>query len=68
MIGNPKFKRGDVVTFTIGEKEITGKVFVVDVFGIWLDRSDVHYDIMVEEQNMLYKHVKEKQVRKEKRK
>lgn len=67
MIGKPKFKEGDTVMFTIESKEKTGKVFVVDEFGIWLDRSDVFYDIMVEDENMLYKHIGQKLVRKCKR-
>lgn len=65
MIGKPKFKEGDVVTFTLGEKQITGKVFVVDKWGIWMDHSDVYYDIMDEKANMLYKHVEEKSLKKE---
>lgn len=65
MIGKPKFKKGDVVTFTLGEEEITGIVFVVDKWGVFCDDSDVYYDIFDEKGNMLYKHVKEKWVRKE---
>ena len=55
-------------TFTLGKKEITGKVFVVDKYGIFCDHSDVYYDIKDEKANMLYKHVEEKFVRKEERK
>ena len=33
MIGKPKFKEGEVVTFSLGKEEITGKVFVVDKWG-----------------------------------
>jgi hypothetical protein len=66
MIGKPKFKEGDLVSFTLGEKPVTGKVFVVDKWGIWMDHSDVYYDIMDEKANMLYKHVEEKSLKKEK--
>ena len=65
MIGKPKFKEGDLVSFMIGEKQVTGKVFVVDKWGIWMDHSDVYYDIMDEKANMLYKHIEEKSLRKE---
>lgn len=65
MIGKPKFKEGEVVTFTFGNEEITGKVFVVDKWGIFCDHSDVYYDIKDEKANILYKHVEEKCVRKE---
>lgn len=54
-----------MVTFTLGEKEITGKVFAVDKWGIFCDHSDVYYDIFDEKGNMLYKHVEEKCVREE---
>ena len=64
MIGKPKFKEGQTVVFTVEDKEKTGKVFVVDKYGIWMDRSDVYYDIKVENENMLYKHVGEKSLRK----
>ena len=65
MIGKPKFKEGDLVSFMLGEKHITGKVFVVDEWGIFCDRSDVYYDIKDEKANMLYKHVEEKSLKKE---
>jgi hypothetical protein len=48
-----------------GEKKVTGKVFVVDKWGIFCDHSDVYYDIKDEKANMLYKHVEEKNLRKE---
>ena len=60
MIGKPKFKEGDLVNFMLGEKKVTGKVLVVDKWGIWMDHRDVYYDIMDEKANMLYKHVEEK--------
>ena len=41
MIGKPKFKEGDMVSFMLGEKQVTGKVFVVDKWGIFCDHSDV---------------------------
>ena len=64
MIGKPKFKEGDVVAFMFGGKRVNGKVIVVDKWGIWMDHSDVYYDIINEEENMLYKHVEEKFLKK----
>lgn len=64
MIGKPKFKEGDMVSFMLGEKKVTGKVFVVDKWGIFCDHSDVYYDIKDEKANMLYKHVEEKSLKK----
>lgn len=39
MIGKPKFKEGDLVSFKLGDKQITGKVFVVDKWGIFCDTA-----------------------------
>ena len=65
MIGKPKFKEGDLVSFMLGEEQVAGVVFVVDKWGIFCDHSDVYYDIYDEKGNMLYKHIKEKSLRQE---
>lgn len=66
MLGKPKFKEQDLVAFTCNGESKIGKVFVVDRFGTFFDRSDVSYDIKVEEENTLYKHVTESLVKKAK--
>lgn len=59
MVGNPKYKIGDNVSFTL-EKEIKqGEIYIVDKYGTFEDDSDVSYDIFVKSDNVLYKHVKE---------
>lgn len=59
MVGKPKYKIGDNVSFTL-EKEIKqGKIYVVDKYGTFEDDSDASYDIFVKSDNVLYKHVKE---------
>ena len=64
MIGKPKYKENDKVEFTIYENEIRkGTVWIVDKYGTFFDKSDVSYDIFVEEENMLYKHINEKYVK-----
>jgi hypothetical protein len=63
MLGKPKYKLDDLVSFEFdGEKKI-GQVFVVDKFGTFDYTEDVSYDIMVESENMLYKHIPEKMVK-----
>lgn len=63
MLGKPKYKLDDLVSFEFdGEKKI-GQVFVVDKFGTFDYTEDVSYDIMVEIENMLYKHIPEKMVK-----
>ena len=64
MIGKPKYKENDKVEFTIYENEVhKGVIYVVDKYGTFLDKSDVSYDIYVEEENTLYKHINEKYVK-----
>ena len=61
MLGKPKFKYGDLVSFDLiieGTKTtITGTIYIIDAYGTFEDSSDVSYDIMSE--NCLYKHVRE---------
>lgn len=64
MIGNPKYKENDKVEFELIENEVhIGVVWIVDRYGTYYDKSDVSYDIYVEEENMLYKHINEKYVK-----
>lgn len=64
MIGKPKYKENDKVEFAIYENEARiGVIYVVDKYGTFFDKSDVSYDIFVEEENTLYKHINEKYVK-----
>lgn len=64
MIGKPKYKEDDKVEFELSEGEVhEGTVWIVDKYGTFFDKSDVSYDIYVEEENMLYKHINEKYVK-----
>ena len=58
MIGKPKYKVGDFVSFVLEDKVINGSVYIVDKFGTFEDDSDVGYDIMTED--CLYKHINER--------
>lgn len=62
MLGNPKFKVGEVVKFIAGAQVKEGNIEIVDAWGTFYNNSDVSYDIMVEKDNMLYKHITEKDV------
>lgn len=59
MLGNPKYKLFDKVCFEFGGDVKIGYICVVDKFGTFEDKTYVSYDILVEEENMLYKHIKE---------
>ena len=64
MIGKPKYKAFDKVEFFLNENELhEGVIYVVDKYGTFFDKSDVSYDIFVEEENTLYKHINEKYVK-----
>ena len=66
MLGNPKYKLGDIVRFNIicdGNKlQKEGYIYIIDPNGTFFDDSDVSYDIMVEDENCLYKHINERDV------
>ena len=61
MIGKPKHKVGDKVSFQFQEETKHGTICFVDKYGTFFDESDVSYDIMVED--TLYKHINEKLVK-----
>ena len=52
------FKVGDLVTFLCGNVLKEGIVLVVDALGTFECPNIPSYDIIVEEENMLYEHVK----------
>lgn len=67
MIGNPKYKIGDLVSFIFDGIKKTGIVEIVDEYGTFGDNTDVSYDIYIKDENCLYKHIKEIGIIKEKR-
>ena len=62
MLGLPKYKRGDIVFFKFFDKEVKGVVEIVDAYGTFEDDTDASYDIYVEDENTLYKHIRERSV------
>ena len=62
MRGKPKFKVGDVVRFGFEGYEKVGVIYIVDTYGTFEDSTDVSYDILVETENILYKHFPERKV------
>lgn len=64
MRGKPKFKLNDTVSFKLGDSEYMGYIYVVDRWGTFEDPSDVSYDVMVVDENCLYKHIPERLVKK----
>ena len=62
MIGKPKYTYGETVCFEFNEQIKTGTIEIIDKYGTFFDDSDVSYDILVESENTLYKHINEKYV------
>ncbi len=59
MIGYPKYRINDRVKFKPRNEIKIGSVFIVDAYGTFEQQDEPSYDIIVEEENMLYKHIKE---------
>lgn len=59
MIGKPKYKYDQPVSFRLGDKTYSGIIAIIDRYGTFEDDSDVSYDIYSKEENVLYKHIRE---------
>lgn len=59
MLGKPKYSRGQTVEFEINGRTVKGKVEIIDAHGTFEQNEEVSYDIYSEEENMLYKHIRE---------
>jgi hypothetical protein len=67
MKGKPKFNYGDKVQFTLSDGTYIGTIYIIDMYGTFVNPSDVSYDIMVDDYNgkpCLFKHITEKLVSK----
>lgn len=62
MKGNPKYQYGNLVKFELNGEIKEGIVYIIDKYGTFEDDSDVSYDILVGNENCLYKHINEKYI------
>lgn len=62
MKGNPKYQYGNLVKFELDGEIKEGTVYIIDKYGTFEDDSDVSYDILVGNENCLYKHINEKYI------
>lgn len=62
VIGRPRFRLGEYVVFKSVRDEKKGKILVVDPFGTFDQNEEPSYDVYVEEENCLYKHIVESNV------
>lgn len=59
MKGQPKYKKGQMVKFSLMDEIKEGCIYIIDKYGTFEDDSDVSYDIFVKPKNCLYKHIRE---------
>ena len=62
MIGHPKYKRDDVVSFKFRNEIKTGTICIVDSYGTFEQNEEPSYDIYSPLENCLFKHVRESSV------
>lgn len=62
VIGSPRYKRGDMVKLVCDGAEKTGEIYVVDAFGTFEQNEEPSYDIHIEDERCLYKHICESDI------
>ena len=62
MLGKPKYNKGYKVKFNCMGKKKVGLVYIVDAYGTFDQSEEPSYDVMIVEENCLYKHIRESQV------
>ena len=54
-----KYDYNDTVSFKLDDQVKTGTVFVVDRYGTFEQSEEPSYDVLVESENILYKHIRQ---------
>lgn len=63
VLGRPKYSHSDTVEFNWGEDcTKTGQIHVIDAYGTFEQSSEPSYDVLVKEDNCLYKHICESDI------
>ena len=60
--GKPRYVRGDEIVFRWSDIKKIGKVLIVDAYGSFGQDEEPSYDIFVEEDECIYKHIEESEV------
>lgn len=58
-VKEPDYKLNDIVSFMCNDEKKTGKVYIVDRYGTFEQDEEPSYDVLVESDNCLYKHIRE---------
>ena len=61
--GKPAYRKNDRVRFECGGQVKEGVVAIVDAYGTFFQTEEPSYDVMVEKENCLYKHIPESLIR-----
>ena len=62
MIGKPKYVDREVVKFVIEDEIKVGTVEIIDAYGTFFQSEEPSYDVLVKEENCLYKHIRESNI------
>ena len=62
MLGHPKYTYKDKVRFKFRNLTLVGSIVVVDSYGTWEQNEEPSYDLVVDMNNTLYKHIRESSV------
>ncbi len=62
MLDKPKYNYGGVVSFIFNGVSKIGIVVVIDLYGTFFQKEEPSYDILVKEEDNLYKHIRESQL------
>ena len=62
MLGKPKYTYKQRVKFKFNKKELVGSVEIIDSYGTCEQNQEPSYDIYVECNNTLYKHIRESEI------
>ena len=64
MIGKPKYVDREVVKFVIEDEIKVGTVEIIDAYGTFFQSEEPSYDVLVKEENCLYKYIRESNIEK----
>ena len=62
MIGKPKYAYQESVKFVIEDEIKVGTVEIIDAYGTFFQSEEPSYDVLVKEENCLYKHIRESNI------
>lgn len=62
VLGKPIYRNGNLVRFLYANTEKIGRICIVDSYGTFEQSEEPSYDIFVEEDNCIHKHIRESEI------